>query len=83
MPRSGCGLRHPLATVIPSLNLDFYINLGDVIYETASNVKGSIGQPYTNSTLMKLKVFLPCRTLHHAFCTEHFYNVFQEFVPVS
>ena len=50
------GLMRPyaLATVMPSLNLDFYINLGDVIYETASNVKGNIGQAYTNSPSVKL-----------------------------
>ena len=34
------GLIRPyaLASVIPSQNLDFYINLGDVIYENASNL---------------------------------------------
>lgn len=34
------GLMRPyaLASVVPSQNLDFYINLGDVLYENASNV---------------------------------------------
>lgn len=37
------GLMRPfaLATVLPSQNLDFYMNLGDVIYETASNLTAS------------------------------------------
>src|SRR5262245_22036417 len=35
------GLIRPyaLASVVPSQNLDFYITLGDIIYETASNLK--------------------------------------------
>ena len=50
------GLMRPyaLASVIPSYNLDFYINLGDVIYENASNVKGTIGLSYTNSPSVTL-----------------------------
>lgn len=32
---------YALASVIPSQNLDFYINLGDVIYENASNLTTS------------------------------------------
>lgn len=42
------GLIRPyaLASVIPSQNLDFYINLGDVIYENASNVAGNNGASY-------------------------------------
>ena len=37
------GLIRPyaLASVIPSQNLDFYINLGDTIYETMSNLTAS------------------------------------------
>ncbi len=37
------GLIRPyaLASVVPWQNLDFYINLGDVLYENASNVAGS------------------------------------------
>jgi len=37
------GLMRPyaLATVVPAQNLDFYMNLGDVIYETASNLTAS------------------------------------------
>lgn len=37
------GLMRPyaLATTIPAQNLDFYINLGDVIYENASNLTSS------------------------------------------
>jgi phosphodiesterase/alkaline phosphatase D-like protein len=50
------GLMRPyaLASTIPAQNLDFYINLGDVIYENASNVKGNIGQSYTNSPSVTL-----------------------------
>ena len=41
------GLIRPyaLASVLPSQNLDFYVNLGDVIYENASNVTGSAKDP--------------------------------------
>jgi phosphodiesterase/alkaline phosphatase D-like protein len=48
------GLIRPyaLASVIPSQSLDFYVNLGDVIYENASNLTTSgthNGQPWLNS----------------------------------
>jgi phosphodiesterase/alkaline phosphatase D-like protein len=45
---------YPLASVIPSQNLDFYQNLGDVIYETASNVAGNNGASYLNSPAVTL-----------------------------
>jgi phosphodiesterase/alkaline phosphatase D-like protein len=50
------GLMRPyaLASIIPAQNLDFYINLGDVIYETSSNVSGNNGAPYLNSPSVKL-----------------------------
>jgi phosphodiesterase/alkaline phosphatase D-like protein len=53
------GLMRPfaLATVVPSQNLDFYVNLGDVIYETASNLTTSgahNGQPWLNSPSVTL-----------------------------
>ncbi len=50
------GLMRPyaLASVIPSLNLDFYINLGDVIYENASNVNGNNAAPWLNSPSVTL-----------------------------
>src|SRR5262245_43148624 len=53
------GLIRPiaLASVIPSQNLDFYVNLGDVIYETASNLTTSgphNGQPWLNSPSVTL-----------------------------
>jgi uncharacterized protein YjiK/phosphodiesterase/alkaline phosphatase D-like protein len=50
------GLMRPyaLANVIPSQNLDFYLNLGDVIYENASNVAGNIGTSYLNSPSVTL-----------------------------
>jgi hypothetical protein len=34
--------------------LDFYQNLGDLIYETASNVNGNIGTSYLNSPSVTL-----------------------------
>ncbi|MBO0721915.1 MAG: SdiA-regulated domain-containing protein, partial [Blastocatellia bacterium] len=48
------GLMRPfaLASVFPAQRLDFYLNLGDVIYETASNLTTSgphNGQPWLNS----------------------------------
>ena len=53
------GLIRPyaLASVIPSQNLDFYVNLGDVIYENASNLTTSgahNGQPWLNSPSVTL-----------------------------
>jgi uncharacterized protein YjiK/phosphodiesterase/alkaline phosphatase D-like protein len=53
------GLMRPyaLANVIPSQQLDFYLNLGDVIYETASNLTTSgphNGQPWLNSPSVTL-----------------------------
>jgi len=53
------GLMRPyaLANVIPSQQLDFYLNLGDVIYETGSNLTTSgshNGQPWLNSPSVTL-----------------------------
>ena len=53
------GLIRPyaLASVIPAQNLDFYVNLGDVIYETASNLTMSgphNGAPWLNSASVTL-----------------------------
>jgi len=53
------GLIRPyaLASVIPSQELDFYVNLGDVIYETASNLTTSgvhNGAPWLNSPSVTL-----------------------------
>src|SRR6185503_15463926 len=50
------GLIRPyaLASVVPSQNLDFYVNLGDVIYENASNVAGNNGASYLNSPSVTL-----------------------------
>ncbi len=53
------GLMRPyaLASVIPSQRLDFYLNLGDVIYENASNLTVSgphNGQPWLNSPSVTL-----------------------------
>jgi phosphodiesterase/alkaline phosphatase D-like protein len=53
------GLIRPyaLASVLPSQELDFYMSLGDVIYETASNLTTSgahNGQPWLNSASVTL-----------------------------
>src|SRR5262249_39817192 len=50
------GLMRPFAlgSVMPSQHLDFYLNLGDVIYETASNASGNIGTSYLNSPSVTL-----------------------------
>ena len=53
------GLMRPyaLANVLPSQHLDFYLNLGDLIYETASNLTASgphNGQPWLNSPSVTL-----------------------------
>jgi hypothetical protein len=57
------GLIRPyaLASVIPSQELDFYVNLGDVIYETASNLSTSgvhNGAPWLNSPSVTNVVFI-------------------------
>lgn len=53
------GLVRPyaLASIIPAQNLDFYVNLGDVIYENASNLTASgahNGAPWLNSPSVTL-----------------------------
>lgn len=53
------GLMRPyaLASIIPAQKLDFYLNLGDVIYETASNLTTSgahNGHPWLNSPSVTL-----------------------------
>ena len=53
------GLMRPyaLANVLPSQHLDFYLNLGDLIYETASNLTATgphNGQPWLNSPSVTL-----------------------------
>jgi len=50
------GLMRPyaLGNVLPSQQLDFYLNLGDLIYETASNVNGNNGTSYLNSPSVTL-----------------------------
>src|SRR5262245_57808448 len=53
------GLIRPyaLASVLPAQNLDFYVNLGDIIYENASNLTTSgahNGQPWLNSPSVAL-----------------------------
>ncbi|NDE99931.1 MAG: hypothetical protein EB034_16910, partial [Verrucomicrobia bacterium] len=51
------GLMRPyaLASTLPAQALDFYINLGDTMYENASALtNASIGQPYTNSPSVTL-----------------------------
>jgi phosphodiesterase/alkaline phosphatase D-like protein len=48
---------YALSKVIPAQHLDFYLNLGDVIYETASNLTTSgphNGQPWLNSPSVTL-----------------------------
>ena len=50
------GLMRPyaLGSVLPSQHLDFYLNLGDLIYETASNANGNNGTSYLNSPSVTL-----------------------------
>jgi uncharacterized protein YjiK/phosphodiesterase/alkaline phosphatase D-like protein len=50
------GLMRPFAlgSVVPSQHLDFYLNLGDLIYETASNSTGNIATSYLNSPSVTL-----------------------------
>ena len=50
------GLMRPyvLSSTLPAQNLDFYANLGDVIYENASNVAGNNGASYLNSPSVTL-----------------------------
>ncbi|MEI7954609.1 MAG: alkaline phosphatase family protein [Verrucomicrobiota bacterium] len=50
------GLMRPyaLASTLPGQALDFYVNLGDTIYENASNVAGNAATPYLNSPSVTL-----------------------------
>jgi len=50
------GLIRPyaLSSTLPSQNLDFYLNCGDVIYENASAVLGNNGASYLNSPSVTL-----------------------------
>ena len=45
---------YPLGSAVPGENLDFYVNLGDVIYENASNVAGNNGGSWLNSPSVTL-----------------------------
>ena len=55
------GLIRPyaLGSTIPAQNFDFFSNLGDVIYENASNVSGNNGQSYLNSPSVTLSGVIP------------------------
>jgi phosphodiesterase/alkaline phosphatase D-like protein len=55
------GLIRPyaLASVFANQNLDFFANLGDVIYENGSTVTGNIGLSYTNSPSVTLSGTIP------------------------
>jgi phosphodiesterase/alkaline phosphatase D-like protein len=50
------GLMRPyaLASQVPAQNLDFYVSLGDVIYETASSSTGNNGASWLNSPSVTL-----------------------------
>jgi len=50
------GLMRPyaLSSTVPAQNLDFYANLGDVIYETASNSTGNAGTSNLNSAAVNV-----------------------------
>lgn len=58
------GLMRPyaLASTVPAQNLDFYVNLGDVIYETGSNVAGNAGTPNLNSPAVTVSGSIPAPT---------------------
>ena len=53
------GLIRPyaLASVIPAQNLDFFVNLGDVIYENASNLTVSGERSYQSNKYLSKRIF--------------------------
>jgi hypothetical protein len=53
---------YALANVLPAQHLDFYMNLGDLIYETASNLTTS--GPHNGQPWLKLAVMLLFQTTH-------------------
>jgi len=55
------GLMRPyaLASTIPGQNLDFYVNVGDTIYETGSNPAGDAGLPQLNSPAVAASGAIP------------------------
>ena len=55
------GLMRPyaLAATVPAQGFDFFVNLGDTIYENASNVAGNNGAPLLNSPSVALSGTVP------------------------
>lgn len=83
------GLIRPyaLGSTIPAQNFDFYSNLGDVIYENASNVKGNIGLSYTNSPSVTLSGVIPSPSTNGATQAKLFNDYSkkyrEQFLPVN
>ena len=58
------GLMRPyaLAATVPAQGFDFFVNLGDTIYENASSVAGNNGASYLNSPSVTLSGTIPAPT---------------------
>ncbi len=78
---------YSLASRIVSQNLDFYINLGDTIYETGSQVLGNIGLEYLISPTTTDTGTIPVPSSNGATSTQllsqYSAKYLQQFLPVN
>lgn len=83
------GLIRPyaLASVVPNYALDFYVNLGDVIYENASASTGNNGASWLNSPSVTLSGVIPTPSSTGANQTQLFNDYSkkyrEQFLPVN
>ena len=83
------GLIRPyaLASTIPAQNLDFYVNVGDTIYETASASTGNNGATYLNSPSVTLSGTVPAPSSAGALQAQLFADYSkkyrEQFLPVN
>ncbi|MDD5199876.1 MAG: alkaline phosphatase D family protein, partial [Terrimicrobiaceae bacterium] len=83
------GLIRPyaLASTVPAQNLDFYANVGDTIYENASNVNGNNAASYLNSPSVTLSGVIPAPSSTGATAAQLFADYskkyLEQFLPVN
>ncbi len=83
------GLIRPyaLAATVPGQNFDFFVNVGDTIYENASNVAGNNGASYLNSPSVTLSGTVPAPTATGAtqaqLRTDYAKKYREQFLPVN
>lgn len=83
------GLMRPyaLAHAVPAYGLDFFVNLGDTIYENASKSKGNAGTSYLNSPSVTLSGTTPTPSATGAtqaqLSTDYSRKYREQFLPVN